>query len=90
MSTFHRIRTAATALLSMGAIFTLLAPVALAQRPPAEPTYPAQPASGAVISHGSPVWMFIVVAVVVVAVTMTALVAKRRLHYRPRARSAHV
>jgi hypothetical protein len=76
MSTIRRLRTLAlTVTLMLGALL-VGAPLALAQPIP-DPAYSgavAPPAStpAPAVSHGSPLWLFIVVAAVTAAVSITA------------------
>jgi hypothetical protein len=74
MSTIRRLHTLAlTVTLLLGALLAG-APLALAQRLPDPPTTGAgsQPTTPAAVSHGSPLWVYIVVAAGTAAVSITA------------------
>jgi hypothetical protein len=90
MSTIRSLHTLTLTVTLMLSALLASAPLALAQRIPDPPPYTgavAPPAStpAPAVSHGSPVWVFIVVTAVTAAVSITATwLVSTRAHQRRR------
>jgi hypothetical protein len=104
MISIRRIRSTCIAMFATMVTVLITAPNVLAQikphdpggsisipipAPPAAPAAPAPPA--AVVSYGSPIWMFVVVALLAALLTTAALLISHKLRHASRfARSAHL
>jgi hypothetical protein len=88
MFTFRRTLTTVTGLLSALAMLVSFGPAAYAQRAPLpDDSYPA-PTTPTIstVSHGSPLWVFAVVAIAAAVLTLSAVLIGTKLrHSAPRA-----
>jgi hypothetical protein len=96
MISIRRITNTCMTLLATVVTILITAPNVLAQITPhdpggsisisAPPTAPAAPAT--VVSYGSPIWMFVVVALLAALLTTAALLTSHRLLHAPRSPAA--
>jgi hypothetical protein len=97
MISIRRIRTTCIALLATVISALITAPNVLAQITPHDPggsiSVPAQPSTpatpAAVVSDGSPIWMFVVVALLAALLTTAALLTSHKLLHAPHSRTVH-
>jgi heme A synthase len=86
MSRIRRLRIVAASLLAAFAALVAGSSAALASRPAPDPGGAVTPSSASVtITHGSPLWTFVVVAIIAVALTAAVMLLARR--WRPANRS---
>jgi hypothetical protein len=78
LSIRHRLGLVLTTLLGLGAGTFLLTPAASAQVLPPEPIYVPQSTNPTVVPHGSPLWLFAVVAIAAVVLTLIAVIGYAR------------